>query len=163
MFESIKQFERSAFDVKLSYLWVLHADKIPPHVGISVEGNYFSLKYNGKDEGVSVESVIELIEKKPIKTLAIQLKKVIVSDELKNAFARFERTSPNEVTCLAPIEKALGKTKFEKLELLLHDLELHNELEEIIGFNIDESYKGIPFYTEADIHKRLQFLENVNE
>ncbi|NBR15845.1 MAG: hypothetical protein EBU01_14895, partial [Crocinitomicaceae bacterium] len=39
------------------YLWILHADKIPPHIGISIDGQYFSLKAKGKDENISDKSI----------------------------------------------------------------------------------------------------------
>ena len=31
------------------FLWVFHADKIPPHIGISLDGCFFSLKSSGVD------------------------------------------------------------------------------------------------------------------
>ena len=30
-------------------IWIFHIDKIPPHIGISSQGVFFSLKSNGKD------------------------------------------------------------------------------------------------------------------
>lgn len=163
MFDRIKPFDKAHFDPTLNYLWVLHADKIPPHVGISTSGKYFSLKHNGKDEHLPIDRVIELVERKGIKTLAIRLLNNYSLSELEEAFSAFDTTFSNEITCLAPIEKLVIRPKFEKLEALLVDLESRGGLGEIIGINVDESYTGIPFYTEADIHKRLQFLENVKE
>ena len=31
------------------YLCIWHANKIPPHIGILIDGSYFSLKVKGKD------------------------------------------------------------------------------------------------------------------
>ncbi|MFN5846790.1 MAG: hypothetical protein ACK46O_13885, partial [Flavobacteriia bacterium] len=53
------------------FLWILHADKVPPHVGCSIDGNYYSLKVSGKDEGVNVAKVQTVIEKKGILTIVI--------------------------------------------------------------------------------------------
>lgn len=163
MFDRIIPFDAGLFDVHLNYLWVLHADKIPPHVGVSSHGKYFSLKYNGKDENLSLEHVIQLIERKSIKSLAIRLNNDYSLEQLNNVFLEFDKTVPNETTCLAPIERLLERPKFEKLVFLLNDLESLGELGKIIGFHLDKSFAGIPFYTEADIHKRLQFLEHVGK
>ena len=47
-------------------LWVLHADKIPPHIGLSKNDQFYSLKVSGKDEGLPVRNVLQIIEKKNI-------------------------------------------------------------------------------------------------
>ena len=44
----IHQFDEVILN-KGIYLSVVHANKIPPHIGIVVDGKYFSLKANGKD------------------------------------------------------------------------------------------------------------------
>lgn len=54
----------SAFlDTDKAQLWVWHADKIPPHIGFSINSHYFSLKANGRDVNVPIDSIIAVIHK----------------------------------------------------------------------------------------------------
>ena len=54
-------------------LWMFHVDKIPPHVGISQNDLFFSLKSNGRDE-IPVSKLIQIIENKGIKCIKLNLK-----------------------------------------------------------------------------------------
>ena len=71
--ENIIPYSTDSFQSEKAYLWVWHADKIPPHLGLSTQSRYYSLKSNGKDQNVCFEKVIQLIDRKKIKTLAIEL------------------------------------------------------------------------------------------
>ena len=69
--------EKQKIDEQKCLLWVWHADKIPPHLGLSVEGRYFSLKANGKDFMTEIDAVLQIISKKKIKTLCFELKSTL--------------------------------------------------------------------------------------
>ena len=47
-FENLSRLE-SISETNDVLIWIFHADKIPPHIGISSQGFFFSLKSNGKD------------------------------------------------------------------------------------------------------------------
>ena len=51
------------------FLCVLHADKTPPHIGISINGLYYSLKAKGKDIALPVNEVFKVVERKKIATV----------------------------------------------------------------------------------------------
>ena len=46
------------------FLWIWHADKIPPHIGCSINGVYFSLKVNGKDDKKESNNALLVIQQK---------------------------------------------------------------------------------------------------
>jgi hypothetical protein len=151
-------FADSELNVDLSYLWIWYADKIPPHLGISTENNYFSLKSNGKDENLPVSSIISLIKQKKIKTLAVELVSIVDLRAVVSCFDKYTEAKANKATCLWPIKDVLERPHPSKLEFLLDELDFEGDIKRYIGFNLDESFKGIPFYTIEDIHARLELL-----
>jgi len=46
------------------FLWVFHVDKIPPHVGISIDGVYFSMKVSDCDFKLDVDTVYQVVQRK---------------------------------------------------------------------------------------------------
>jgi len=158
--ENIIPYSTDSFQSEKAYLWVWHADKIPPHLGLSTQSRYYSLKSNGKDQNVCFEKVIQLIDRKKIKTLAIELDCEIELAKVDRVFETYKMNSIAGTTCLSPIKDILGKSNPSKLQYLLDELELGQEIVKYIGFNIDDSYKGIPYYTEQDILSRLELLAN---
>jgi hypothetical protein len=156
--DSIVPYTNTVLDPIKSYLWIWHADKIPPHIGISTNEAYFSLKSSGKDIALNVSSVITLIERKQIKTLVVELKDEIPISSIDSIFYAYQNAEENKSTCLTPIKEILNRPTPTKLEYLLTELASDNQIERYIGFNLDNSFKGIPFYTEEDIQHRLALL-----
>lgn len=139
-------------------IWVWHADKIPPHIGISVHQKYFSLKASGKDYYVDIEHVVSLLKKKSISTLAFELKDVVDLDSITSVFEMYSETIPNKITCLTPIKKMLEIESVTKLSELLLELNRRNGIEKCVGFNINVDFNGLKEYDSADIHARLSKL-----
>lgn len=141
------------------FLCILHADKIPPHIAISMDGKYFSLKAKGKDEAIPVTEVLKIINKRTIKTLFVRLDARVKFEQLEEVFARFEKTIVKETSCLSPIKEVLKvQGDVQKLSDLLSYLDLNHLSMEVFGVCIDESFKGIPYYEVEDIDKRLESL-----
>jgi hypothetical protein len=145
------------------YLWIWYADKIPPHIGCSLNGFYYSLKVNGKDDGLLVEKVLNIVEKKKILTLFVPIDKIVNSAEIKAVFAHYKQARSGTSTCLTPIVNLLGLEvlKIRQLSDLLKYLESENILGKVFGLNLTEGYQGIPSYGADDIQNRLRNLENV--
>ena len=157
-FSKIIDSAAASLDTDKVQLWVWHADKIPPHIGFSVNSNYFSLKANGRDVNVPVDSIIELIDKKKIPTLAIQLYINIANDVVETEFLKYTKTIPQQITCLEPIKEILGSTRASQLSELLAILSDRNQLQQVVGFHLPKDFKQISSYTLEDIHRRLSDL-----
>jgi len=140
-------------------LWVLHADKIPPHIGISNEGKFYSLKANGKDDGVAIGSIKSIIRRKRITTLCFHLKKSELSGSLSHYFHSFDKTIPHKTTCLDPIKKVFSLDEPRKLTELLGVLSNRNVITSVQGAYTD-SFEGIHEYDIEAIHSRLQKLND---
>lgn len=143
------------------YLWVIHADKIPPHLGVSYEGKFYSLKANGKDEGVSVTSILRVLGRKNIATLFYQISTDVVRMHPENAFRHLDKTIPGEVTCLHPLKSIFDNTTAHRIKDLLIDLEGKDAVVNVFGWQISDDFQQIPDYSPEDIHRRLKALVHV--
>lgn len=161
-FSRILEFYDRTFLQNGFFLWVWHADKIPPHIGCSADGLYFSLKVNGKDSALKTNKIFSLIDSKKIPTLFIKIKREIRSRELFETFDHFLMAESGKTTCLSPITELLScnSTVFQLSELLKH-LEEMNQLEAVFGLNLADGYSSLPAYTKEDIENRLRKLEHV--
>ncbi len=150
-------------DVKLSngvFLWVWHADKIPPHVGCSFGGEYYSLKVNGKDEKLPVESVLQVIIGKKIPTFIIEIK-TIDHLEIGDSFGNYKAAQESVATCIDPILKWLRMpVEVKKLSDLLQHLHNRNEISRVYSLNLNPEFRGILNYSENEIQLRLKQLQN---
>lgn len=158
---SWKSFADDEFDNGI-YLWVMHADKIPPHIGISKNGAYFSLKVSGKDERIPVRKVLGLLQAKSIPALMIKTSEnSILCKDLSAVFDRYEHAGTNGLTCLTPVTEIYFS---EPRDLILSELlNLLNEsgvMETVYGMNLSPDFKGIPLYERKDIQKRLDDLNH---
>jgi hypothetical protein len=142
-------------------LWVLHADKIPPHIGLSKNDQFYSLKVSGKDEGLPVRNVLQIIEKKNIGSLAFEINQSINLSDIKQVFDNYTKAKFNEVTCLDPIKKILNVDDAETIHSLLKSLYHQEAISSCTLLHLSSDYKGIPLYKISDIHSRINKLEHV--
>ena len=70
-----------------SILWVINNDKKPPHIGLSFNNKYFSLKANGLDLGLQTNSVLNFLNTKNTPFILIQL---IENSDKRDLFSVFE-------------------------------------------------------------------------
>lgn len=147
-----------------TYLWVIHADKIPPHIGISKDGVYFSLKVSGKDDAVSVKSLVGIVSLKEIPTLAVEiLDETLTLSDLTSIFDQYQRAESHVSSCLTPVSKLYFPKQGDLiLSELLHCFQEKELLGRIFGLNLKSTFRGIPAYGRSEITNRLMDLENVN-
>jgi hypothetical protein len=142
------------------HLWIIHADKIPPHIGFSIDNHYFSLKANGKDNGISTVSILQIIQKKKIGTVFVKLNFALTFEEIKSAFDEFESAKGLNSSCLVPIRNVLkAPNSISKLSELLYFLETQNMIYSVFGLHLNNDYKGIKSYTTTEIQQRIEKLK----
>ena len=66
---------REAILHKDIWLVVLHANRIPPHIGLMINGNYNSLTIKGHELNVSSEALLKIISQKKIEKCFYKNKK----------------------------------------------------------------------------------------
>ena len=161
-FGIISNLKESSVFNKGYFLWIWHADKIPPHIGCSINGYYYSLKVNGKDEGILTSKVVSVIENKKIPSVFVQLKKDFSPSEIRSIFSNYQLAESTKSTCLSPITELFqcSDSVFQLSELLKY-LKERGEIETFFGLNLTEDYRNLPNYSRDDITSRLLKLENV--
>lgn len=140
-------------------LWVIHADKVPPHIGISTSGSFYSLKATGKDIGMPVDQLLKLIDRKKITTICYVLGDLLKELNLIEIFDHYDKTIPRKITCLAPVKNVLSIDHANKLSELLRILRDKKKIARVIGFH-SENFSGIKDYDLEQIHERLEELVN---
>ena len=156
--ESLDQF---LFDEGAVYLWVIHANKIPPHLGISHGTAFYSLKANGKDNGIDVTKIIPVLSKKGITTVFYALNTRASKAQIESVFDQFESTIPGTTTCLQPLKMIFNNHSASWLKELLSDLENRKMVKNAFGWQLPNNFDGIPDYDPIAIHQRLEQLNNV--
>jgi hypothetical protein len=144
------------------YLCVLHADKVPPHLGIVYNGLFFSAKATGKDERVPVNYLFQIINKRRIKTLFFELThQLVLEGEVESYFQDFPAYLNASQTCITPI-KSILKTPESVIHIgdLLTFLESSKLIKARLTVHLQEDFKGIPYYTIDDINKRIALLKH---
>jgi len=145
-----------------TFLWIWYADKIPPHLGISTRGSYFSLKYNGKDAALKTDKPLKVIHDRRIPVLFICLDVSLTLESVLSVFDSFDKASSQGYTCLDPIQKSLHYDGFKTVCDLLDELKKDGKIKSVSGLNLPEDYAGIPAYGMEEIRSRLNKLENAS-
>ena len=91
-----------------NFLWIWHADKIPPHIGISSGTAYYSLTYKVCELAKPVEEMRQKAIRAKIPLVLIDLSACDLRDDFHETFAKYERAETNKATCLTPIRSLFG-------------------------------------------------------
>lgn len=141
------------------FLCVWYADKIPPHIGIVVDGLYFSLKVKGKDTAIPLEDSVKVIQRKKSCTVFIELKINVTIEEVQKSFLNYKNAEYLKSTCLTPIIEIFNRSETVKmLADLLNSFEKKKEIGRVFGLNLPPDFKGIRSYRQEDIDFRIKSL-----
>lgn len=154
----IDKYSPATFKAEACYLWIWNPTDIPPHMGISIDSSYFSLKSSGVDLGLDVAEMIQRIERTEIQVIALEIDQAFTRVECESIFSNYTRTVPMETTCLAPIKVVLKEDAPLKLSELLDILDSANRIRRATGWNISTTNIELPEYSVKDIHKYLTSL-----
>lgn len=142
-----------------NWLWILHANKIPPHIGVSCKGLYFSLKAKGKDMNVPVNKVLKLLNDKNITSYFLRLKVEWKMEEINKIYQLFDKATGQKTSCLSPI-KMLPEMNGDAQQLvdLLNFLQENQLYDRVYGIYLQKGEQGILHYSPSAIEKRISLL-----
>ena len=141
------------------YLCIWHADKIPPHIGISINGFYYSLKVNGKDTSIPVYEIVKIINKKNISVVFAEILIDLDRIEIERVFSNYMCAKVGESTCLSPITEICGiNNRIYILADLLNYFKGKRQIGQLFGLNLKSDFKGILPYGREEIEARLKQL-----
>jgi hypothetical protein len=153
-----------------TWLVLLHANRIPPHVGLLIGGAYNSLTIKGHELDVSVEVLLKTIIQKKINAIFIKVVNhpVFSADyqlqTFKEMIKNYDKVKPFEATCLSPIKEffqyfyALAADDRELLFSFLERLNQNSYLELAMSqnFTLNKHVIEIPFYTAEQLHEKIK-------
>ncbi len=143
------------------FLWAFHVDKIPPHVGISIDGFYFSMKVSDCDFKLEVETVYQAIQRKKIPSFVVPFKNVGTLGELQDIFREYGSKIREGESCMTPVLQFLGEKEELLLEELLTKLFQLEKMDVVFGLNLSIDYQRIPYYTFDQVQIHIQNLKDV--
>ena len=145
------------------YLVIVHALRVPPHIGMIVDGQYHSLSIKGQELDVPVEAFVRNTSLRRIPALFVKIGPAAASagalKALLNGFIRqFPKVEAGKSTCLSPVklffEAAYGvpvrdvRYVFE----LLPELEAKSLIAGVSSLYIEGNRLQLPVYSMDDIN-----------
>ncbi len=154
------------------YITMVYANRIPPHVGLIVDGMYNSLSVKGQDINVPVTALIKNSTLRKTPTIFIKIKShPIFSDfYLREHFItniqQFKRVDIGVATCLSPIKiffeevYNISMKNVNYLYELLPLLESEGLIEYTSSLNLDEKTYQFSVYTNKEIDAGINQVRN---
>ncbi len=146
------------------YIGVIHATRIPPHIGIIADGQYHSLSIKGQNINTSVSALLKNSTLRKIPSLFIKIKPhAIFSDMYLNEHfitnvQQFQRVDTGVATCLSPIKLFFEEVydvpmkNVNYLYELLPVLQNEELIEHTTSLFVDEKNYQLPIYTLKEIN-----------
>lgn len=159
----------SEFLKKGTWLVLLHAQRIPPHIGLMISGNYNSLTIKEREMNIDAEPLLKTINQKKIKSVFIKIvnhpvfSQVHQVEMFQEHLKKFDTVKQFEATCLSPIKlffeefyavKNNGQTLL--FDFLL-ELKKNDYLEKAMSLNmlLDDGL-DLPFYTKDELNEKIK-------
>lgn len=92
-----------------AYIMLVHAARIPPHLGMIIDGSLFSLNVKGQTVDGDLRSLLRTIKQRNIESIFIKLRvpssimNEQLSDEARKCVQVYPAVEAGRTTCLAPI------------------------------------------------------------
>jgi hypothetical protein len=171
LLSNIEKSDRSELE-KGVFIVMLHAGRIPPHIGILAGGLYHSLSIKGRDLDVGFEVLMKSIVQRKIPSLFIQIRPhdmlspAQISSEFKSEVLGFTRVDIGMATCLSPLKLFFARHWLLQTENVNYIYELLPLLEQegLLGRNyecnmetlLEEQTFNLPYYTMTEINRGIE-------
>ncbi len=157
---------------KNAWLVILHASRIPPHIGVLINATYNSLTIKGHELNISLAVLQKTIQQKKIETLFIPLKKHPVFslsyqfEILQYHIQQFTQVNQS-TTCLSPVKLFLQEfyaIPFNENELLfelMERLKQNDYIEKGIALNLKQTLTApqeftLPMYNITQLQEVIK-------
>lgn len=163
---------------KGNWLVIMYAKRIPPHIGVFINGKYSSLTIKGHEINVDSNVIFKIIQQKKTETLFVKLLNhpVFSYDFQREAFLQYLMQFPYVehyvATCLSPIKLylqefyAIPLIENELLFELIERLKQNNYIENIYSLNLPETIteKNFQFntYTNEQLQNEIKHIRTTN-
>lgn len=150
------------------YIAVIHATRVPPHIGMIADNSYHSLSIKGQDVNIPIVALIKNSAIRKIPSLFVKIKShptfsdVYLREHFITNVQQFERVDIGVATCLSPIKLFFEEVynvsmkDVNYLYELLPLLESKGLLESVSALNVDEKNYQLPIYTNKEINAGIE-------
>ena len=166
-----KPFDESILN-KGIFLCLLHVKRVPPHIGIVIDGLFHSLTIKGSEPNVAIKALLKTISQKKIETIFLKITghPVYSLDHLSDMFLEILKKYPaikaNELTCLSPIKDffneyyALNSSASDIIYSFLERLTNNNFILESYSVNLTLSHNKveIPIYSQTELNDKIKTI-----
>lgn len=154
------------------YIAVIHATRIPPHIGLITDGKYHSLSIKGQDINTPVTALIKNTIQRKIPSLFIKIRShtTFSNTYLKEHFItnvqHFPKVDIGVATCLSPLKLFfdevynISMTDINYLFELIPRLYSEELIENSSSLFIGEEKYFLPVYTTAEINAGIEQVRN---
>ncbi|MCE3279131.1 MAG: hypothetical protein K0S44_1322 [Bacteroidetes bacterium] len=161
-----KQFEDNDLQKGVTIV-ILHATRIPPHIGIISGKKYHSLSIKGQEINQSTETFIKNIKIRKIPSLFLRVKDhpVLSNGYLTEHFIlnvqEFPKVESGKATCLSPVKRFfednyhIPSDSVHFIFELLSKLEEKDLIEHVSSLFIGGNCLDLPIYTDNDIQLEI--------
>jgi hypothetical protein len=151
--------ENQEIDFDKSLLWIINSDKTPPHIGISENSKFYSLKATGKDNAIFTNDIFLLLKKKDIEFVLVELAPHAIVKNIESVYLTYSKAIPSKVSCISPILDCFDLDE----PMLLYDLINYLSSKELINsinvFNFQREKLGLGIYGEKDVVLEIEKLQ----
>lgn len=153
------------------FLVLLHANRLPPHIGMMIDFTYHSLSIKGAELNIRGEALLKNISLRKIATVMMRIKKhpVFSNEHLGECFAEMvrqhESLGAGGNTCLSPVKLffeefyAIDKGKIDLVFDLLAALRQNNFAEDASGAHLGPLKENIFYlqpYKRQDLDRQIE-------
>ena len=171
-FQSIAVSNGDLTDTTLTkglFICLLHAKRVPPHIGIIVDGNYHSLTIKGIEPNVSIAALLRTIQQQTIEStfLKVTPHPIFSNDHMNSMFLEILKKYPqirsNEVTCLSPLKDffnefyAINTSANDMIYDFLKRMEANNFILRAYSLNLslENGQLSIPVYSQEELSQKI--------
>jgi hypothetical protein len=150
------------------FIVILHASRIPPHIGIIAGNKYHSLSIKGQEINLPLEAFLKNIRIRKIPSIFIKIKShpTFSNDYLKEHFIhdiqQFAKVEAGAATCLSPLRSffeevySVSTTDVNFIFELLPRLESNGLIESVAFLFIAEEHFHLPVYDMDQINDGIR-------
>jgi hypothetical protein len=159
---------------KGAWIAVLHAQRIPPHVGLIFSGLYGSLTIKERELNVKTDVLVKTISQKRIESIFLKVvpHPVFSIEHQKEMFTehlmKYPHVKQNESTCLTPVRNffnefyALNSNENELLYDFVKKLSENLFIEKAALMNLNfENGIELPHYSAEELNERIRNERNI--
>ncbi len=154
------------------YIVITEAKRIPPHIGMLIDGKYSSLTVKGNEIEIQAGVIFKNIMLRKVPSLFIKIKDHPVfsfsylNELLFECVTEHERVEAEGATCLTPVKNffkegyQVSSVGINFLFDLLPALKAAELIQGTAAYNVEEEIKGgqfsLPTYTFNEINERIR-------